>query len=273
MADASSCTVSVGHHRVRSSAPGYELPNRSIDEIVADLSEIVERAREDNSRVGYFAAMYRKVTLAIKAAIDAGEFEDAERMSRLDVVFAQRYVDAVAKFTAGNSATGSWQVAFEGAGRWPPIIIQHLLSGMNAHINLDLGIAAATVAPGAELTALEQDFKTINAVLARLVGSLTADIAEVSPWIGLLDRIGGRTDDALVNFSIGVARIEAWNLASQLAPLAHEEWETIVDARDEWTSNFGESLLRPGWLFSGGLFAIRIRESNDIQRIIDVLSD
>ncbi len=72
------------------------IPAKSIDEIVVDLTEIVERARADKSRIGYFAAMYRKVTLAIKEAIDAGEFDDAERMSLLDVVFAQRYVDASA---------------------------------------------------------------------------------------------------------------------------------------------------------------------------------
>ena len=42
--------------------------------------------------------------------------------------------------------------------------------GMNAHINLDLGIAAATVAPTpAELEALHADFNRINDVLARLV--------------------------------------------------------------------------------------------------------
>lgn len=246
---------------------------KSIAEIIVDLTEIVERAREDKSRIGYFAAMYRKVTLAIKEAIDAGEFEDAERMSRLDVVFAQRYVDASAEFMTGKPPTDSWQVAFDGAGRWRPIIIQHLIIGMNAHINLDLGIAAATVAPGAELAALEGDFNTINVVLGRLVEGLTADIAEVSPWIGLLDRIGGRADNALINFSIGVARIEAWDLAGQLAPLSGPEWEQVVAARDQWTAGFGEMLLNPGWLFSGGLFAIRLRESNNILRVIDVLSN
>ncbi len=104
---------------------------------------------------------------------------------------------------AGKPPTDSWQVAFDGASSWRPIIIQHLITGMNAHINLDLGIAAAIVAPGAELAALEGDFKTINAVLSRLVDGFTADVAEVSPWIGLLDRIGGRADNALINFSIG----------------------------------------------------------------------
>ena len=249
------------------------IPAKSIDEVVVDLTEIVERAREDKSRVGYFAAMYRKVTVAIKEAIDAGEFEDAERMSRLDVVFAQRYVDASAEFMAGKAPTASWQVAFDGAGRWRPIIIQHLIIGMNAHMNLDLGIAAATVAPGAELATLEGDFKTINAVLSHLVDGFTADVVEVSPWIGLLDRIGGRADNVLINFSIGVARIEAWDLAGQLAPLSGPEWEPVVAARDEWTAGFGELLLHPGWLFSGGLLAIRLRESNDILRVIDVLSN
>lgn len=252
---------------------GAVTPAKSIGEIVVDLTEIVERARTNKSRIGYFAAMYRKVTLAIKEAIDAGEFEDAERMSRLDVVFAQRYIDASAEFAAGKPPTDSWQVAFDGASRRRPLIIQHLLIGMNAHINLDLGIAAATVAPGAELAALQGDFNTINSVLGRLVEGFTADVAEVSPWIGLLDRIGGRADDALINFSIGVARIEAWDLAVQLAPLSDPEWETVVAARDRWTAGFGEFLWHPGWILSSGLWAIRIRESNDIVRVIDVLSN
>ncbi len=252
---------------------GAVTPAKSIDEIVLDLTAIVERARTNKSRIGYFAAMYRKVTLAIKDAIDAGEFEDAGRMSRLDVVFAQRYIDASAEFAAGKPPTDSWQVAFDGASRRRPLIIQHLLIGMNAHINLDLGIAAATVAPGAELAALQGDFNTINAVLGRLVEGFTADIAEVSPWIGLLDRIGGRADDALINFSIGVARIEAWDLAVQLAPLSDPEWETVVAARDQWTAGFGEFLWHPGWILSSGFWAIRIRESNNIVRVIDVLSN
>ena len=249
------------------------MPAKSIDEIVVELTRIVDQARANKSRIGYFAAMYRKVTLAIKEAIDAGEFEDAERMTRLDVIFAQSYTDASAEFTAGKPPTDSWQIAFDGAGRWRPIIIQHLLSGMNARINLDLGIAAATVAQGADLASLEADFTMINAVLGRLVGGFTADIAEVSPWIGLLDRIGGNTDNTLINFSIGVARIEAWDLAEQLAPLSAPEWEVAVAARDQWTARFGEFLLHPGWLFSSGLLAIRIRESNNILRVIDVLSN
>jgi hypothetical protein len=248
------------------------MSSKSIDEVLIELSLIVDRAIEEDSRVGYFAAMYRKVTLAIKEAIDTGIFDDPSRMSQLDVVFAQRYISAVSEFAAGHKTTDAWDVAFRAADRWRPVIIQHLIIGMSAHINLDLGIAAATVAPGSDLAALERDFTKINVVLGRLVDGFTADVAEVSPWVGLLDRMGGRTDSALIKFSIEVARNEAWDLASQLAHLPDTDWERIIGARDRWTSGFGEILLRPGWVFSAGLLAIRLRESNDIQRVISVLS-
>ncbi len=245
----------------------------SIDEIVDELDEIVGWARQQQSRVGYFAAMYRKVTLAVKSAIDAGEFEDPARMTRLDVIFALRYIGAFRAFVAGEASTHSWQAAFESASKWRPIIIQHLLVGMNAHINLDLGIAAAAVAPGAELAPLKRDFDTINVVLARMIDGFVDDVAEVSPWIWLLDRIGGRAQSAVIRFSIDTARDEAWRLATQLAPLAEADQLPFVNRRDTWTADFASVVLKPGWLLSNGLFLIRARESNNVGRVIDALSD
>ena len=81
------------------------------------------------------------------------------------------------------------------------------------------------------------------------------------------------TGAAGVEVRSGVGGSEWWLLAGRLAPLAEPEWGTVVAARDEWTAGFGEFLLHPGWIFSGGLWAIRIRESNDILRVIDALSN
>jgi hypothetical protein len=88
-------------------------------------------------------------------------------------------------------------------------MLQRLLVGINAHINLDLGIAAAETAPGQALAGLRRDFDRINEIIASLITRVEHDIAGVSPWIGLLDRIGGRHDDVIVRFSIEVARTEA----------------------------------------------------------------
>ena len=98
------------------------------------------------------------------------------------------------------------------------IILQHLLAGMNAHINLDLGIAAVEAAPGDAIHDLAADFRAINNLLFELTQKVEDGVLVVSPWIGLLDTIGGRTGDAVIEFSIAKARALAWNTALDLAP-------------------------------------------------------
>ncbi|NIR65754.1 MAG: hypothetical protein GWN00_24945 [Aliifodinibius sp.] len=91
--------------------------------------------------MGYFAALYRKVTIRVKE-----EFEDPERMERLDVLFANRYLEAFEQYHTRKETTVSWKLAFDTCKRWRPIVLQHLLLGMNTHIRLDLGVAAAETA-------------------------------------------------------------------------------------------------------------------------------
>src|SRR5208337_5397477 len=85
------------------------------------------------------------------------------------------------------------------------LILQQLLSGMNAHINLDLGIASAQVSPGDQLPQLKPDFDEINALLAGQVGTVEAEIASLSPLIGDLEKVGLRTETSVVNFSMQAA--------------------------------------------------------------------
>ena len=47
-----------------------------------------------------------------------------------------------------------------------PIILQHLLLGMNAHINLDLGVCASELAEPGAIDAIRVDFDAVNDVLA-----------------------------------------------------------------------------------------------------------
>ncbi len=83
----------------------------TIDEVLARLTEIVDWARTESSKLGYFAALYRKVTIQVKQGIAAGRFQDGPRMEQLDVIFARRYLDAFFASRQGQSVTQSWQVA------------------------------------------------------------------------------------------------------------------------------------------------------------------
>jgi len=243
-----------------------------IDAVLDRLDGVIDETTRNNSRAGYFAAMYRKVTLAVKEAIVAGRFADNDRVARLDCVFAERYLDAYARWRDEGRPTAAWQAAFDANGRWRPIIVQQLLVGMNAHINLDLGIAAATVAPGPGIDGLHSDFDMVNDVLADLIDGFMEDVGRVSPWIELLDRLGGRTDQAVVRFSIEVARRQAWALAVKLAAAPSKDWDPIIVERDKVTTNLAGTILSPGPFLPIGLLVIRLRESNDIQRVIEVLA-
>jgi Family of unknown function (DUF5995) len=243
----------------------------TVDQVLEALDAVVAEALRAGSRVGYFAAIYRKVTAKVAEGIATGFFDDGQRMQRLDVAFARRYLMALELFQHGGTPTRAWQLAFEATAASRPIVLQHLLVGINVHINLDLGIAAAETAPGANLAALRRDFDRINEILAVLVSGIERDLSQISPWIGLLGRVGGRHDDEIVRFSIEAARSEAWRFATELAPLARDDWGGPIGARDARAARLDRVILSPG-LLTAALVLIRARESNDVRRNIEALS-
>lgn len=244
-----------------------------IDLVIERLSEIVAWSIENRSRAGYFAAMYRKVTVAVRQGIVDGHFSDGQTMARFDRIFAQRYVDAFEAWRAGGQPSAAWQVAFDATGQRRLLILQHLLIGMNAHINLDLGIAAAEVAPGHAIHGLKRDFDAINVVLAGLIDDFEDDIGGLSPWIGWLERFGGRTDDELIRFSLNVARAKAWQMALDLAAAPDPGSRTaIITHYDQATALLASVIRWPGPLTRAGMLAIRVREVSDVATVIGQLS-
>lgn len=251
-----------------------DVPSRlaeDIDEVIEVLDDVVAWALRGSHRLGYFAALYRAVTAKVRDGIAEGFFDDGERMARLDVVFANRYLAALDALRTGDDPTRSWQLTFDAAGRRTPTVLQHLLVGINAHINLDLGVAAAQVAPGEELAGLRRDFDRINEILGSMVARTQEDLAAISPWLGLLDVLGGRTDDEVVRFSIEVARTQAWWFATELSRLERDHWAAPIAARDGRVVRVGRTVLRPGAL-TPVLALIRLRESKDVRRNLQLLA-
>lgn len=245
----------------------------TIDEVIDQLGDLIAHSISEGSRLGYFAALYRKVTVKIKEGIAQGRFENGPRMERFDVTFANRYLDAMKQFRNGQQPSSCWLASFKAAAAWRPIILQQLLLGMNAHINFDLGIAAAEIAPGDELPSLQHDFDEINNILAGLVGQVESEINEVSPWINFLDHIDPRADVAVVNFSMNKARESAWDLATTLAPLSPNQWTPHLALRDLEATALAELVRNPaGLIFKLGLILIRSRESSDVAGVIDLLN-
>jgi hypothetical protein len=248
------------------------MPAETVDDVIRSLDAIIDWAREQRNRAGYFAALYRRVTRAVKQGIEAGRFQDGPRMERLDVIFASRYLNAFDAWRKSQPTTMSWKLAFGAVSSWPPLVLQHLLAGMNAHINLDLAIAAAACAPGDQFAGLQNDFNLINTVLAEQVAALEQEMAEISPWVALLNTFGLRTETTIINFSMDKARDCAWLEAANLAKLPANLLGTAIAEADLRSSLVGKLVLSPPLLVRLELLPIRAREVSDVRRILDILA-
>ena len=178
-----------------------EIPSaKTIDAAIDSIDSIVAWSITAGSRLGYFAALYKRITAAVRVALKQGAFENNARMERFDVAFANRYFAALNGYFYPDkhpTPTHAWQVTFDAASRREPIIVQHMLGGVNAHIGLDLGIIAQSIAPDAQLPSLQEDFNRINAVLGSQVNGVVESINELSPVLAdLLHYAAGQRDQS-----------------------------------------------------------------------------
>jgi hypothetical protein len=245
--------------------------------LAANIHEVIERLEDILAspdvapRHKLFPAIYRQVTAAIAEGIDAGRFDDGPRMDRFDTMFANRYFRAFERHRAGERCNGAWRVAFRFADDQRGIALQHILLGMNAHINLDLAVAAARVSPGGNIGALRDDFERINDLLAAMIDGAQAALGEFSPLLDTLDRVGGRVDEAIVEFSIKRARLSAWRTAERLAPLSAADQQPIIRQLDQTVKLLGRSVSRPGPVVSAAVSLVELTESNDTNAIVERL--
>lgn len=244
---------------------------QTLDEVIQRLDAIIATAIAEKSRMGYFAALYRKVTIKVKKAIEAGEFDDNARMERLDVAFANRYLEAYDAYRDGNPVSASWRVAFDACNSRRPIVLQHLLLGMNAHINLDLGIAAAQAGGGGDFSNLKDDFNKINEILASLVEEVKDELGKIWPPLRFLDWIAGKADDAIIDFSMEKARDHAWGHAETLAGLDPAGRAAHITEMDADTAFWGRLIRFPGIIAWVVAWWIRNRERGTVPEIIEIL--
>lgn len=244
---------------------------RSIDEVLALQTDIIREAVRTNARHGYFASLYMHMTRALKQHTVGSTFSDSMRMQRLCTLFAGRYLDALQQWQRGEMPTRSWFVTLEETKRNNIAAIQHLLCGINAHINLDLAIAAADTCKDVDIHAFKADFDIINNVIATITNSMKLKLHTISWPMRFLDDIGQNYDDDIAHFSICVARDEAWRCAVELHGMDEARRAPYIHALDERTACLAERIISPGFYPNLLLKPIKWFEPSDPAAIIQVL--
>jgi hypothetical protein len=244
----------------------------SIDDVISNLDSIIAWSKEKQSRIGYFATLYQKMTKAVRQGIEDNRFANGNRMERLDIIFANRYLHAWEAYEGKEKCSSAWCAAFDACGRDNLIVLQHLILGINTHINLDLGIAAAEACPGNEIHDLEDDFNKINGVIASLMQDVQNDLTTIWPPLGLLARIANHRQDVVLNFSIDTARRVSWQNAVKLATLegtARDDYEQLMG---DVVVHVANRVIDPGLAARFVLSPVLMHESKNVSQLIDILA-
>jgi hypothetical protein len=187
----------------------------------ATVAEVVERLRALEERyppgggVGAFNAMYCRVTEEIDERVAAGYFANPAFITRLDIVFAQLYLEQVEEPT--DEMCAAWAPLFDedSTGCLP---VQFALAGMNAHIAHDLPIAVVRTCRQMGLTpdtrGVEEDYDAVNRVLAEVHEEVRQSLLDGDALVW--DRRLSGVTNVIGSWSIARARDAAWLNANLL---------------------------------------------------------
>ena len=252
----------------------------TITEVIDALDQIIADSEKAKSRLGYFPALYKMVTERVREEVNKPEgqsiFEDPARMEKLDVIFANRYLKAYSEYMDGKSPTQSWLIAFKTTKRYPPIVIQHLFLGMNAHIGLDLGIAAAQVCKelGQPIETLQKDFNSINTILSSLVEQVEKELSMIwKPLKYILALVPFKLDHLITSFSMELARDKAWNFTLKVFHAPDSEVDLIIAEKDAKVAKYAKGLAFPPIWLAIPIFFIRVGENFSITKNIQYLNN
>lgn len=185
------------------------------------IDELLDRMRADLATLDgperFFHATYLRTTAAVAGEIGRGGFADGDWVRRWDLAFANLYIVALDAHRRGDEVPRPWRIAFDAARTRPELPpLQHVLLGLNAHINFDLPQALIKVISPADfddpatLRRREADHRHVDTVLQARVGAEEVELGAVSR-VTLLDRLIRPANRAASRRFLGEARAKVWH--------------------------------------------------------------
>jgi Family of unknown function (DUF5995) len=227
---------------VSGAAPG------SIADVIAVMQKI-DQLLPSNDGLKWFNRLYLMVTQQVDTQPPAGGWRDEQWLTRLDVVFAGLYFDAIAGFLDQLANTpSSWNALFESRFKAGVDRIQFALAGMNAHINHDLALALLQTDDELQLTPglsspEHDDYESVNGLLESVLPQALQVLA--TGIVGEIAQDTGKIGRFLAIWNIRVARDLAWDYADHLRELNGLSRTLALTVQDQLTGVIGRSLLLP----------------------------
>jgi hypothetical protein len=227
----------------------------------------VALAADDAS--GYFPAMYARVTKRIDQAAADGRFGNGTGM----VEFARSFAGWYLRPSAGvEPIPGSWSAAWDVRDDRRLLIVQHLLLGINAHVNHDLPQVVIEAADQrGDLAGIRADFDAVNDVLADTLPEVIRDLGRASRWANVAAAAGG---GRLFTFSLTAARDQAWRYAERNWALDAADRSQEAASLDELVRVLAYLVVHPGWPIRWLVPLARRLEEDDPRTVVrDLLGE
>lgn len=193
--------------------------------VVHRMHALVREWDQSGDHRSVFLRCYMMMTVNTIEAIERQEFRDPPWVERLLHRFAEYYFEALEAYQRQDVGTPQvWQLTLDTArldGDW---VLQHLLLGVNAHINYDLALTLEEILRGewpvlddAKRAERYEDYCLVNSVIGRTIDAVQDDIlAPGMPLIGVFDVLLGRMDEFLISRFITHWRDAVWKQAVAL---------------------------------------------------------
>ncbi|HXN86418.1 MAG TPA: DUF5995 family protein [Candidatus Binataceae bacterium] len=225
-------------------------PANSITDVI-DRLQALDAAMPDGDGLKWFNYLYLVTTKAVYATSIAQDgFVDPVWISRLDVLFANMYFDAVRDADAPELAPPAWRPLLRDRMRPRIARLQFALAGMNAHIDRDLVFALLEIyhqdgaAPNRE-SAHYADFIRIDTILKDVQRQNQAILVVGTPLEN--GRHFAPLENLVGTFSVKDTRHAAWD-NSQIFWRWRDRPETLkesLSSLDRATEAGSSALLAP----------------------------
>ncbi len=224
------------------------LINRSVVDKMMVIAKEFE-ANKDNRTI--FLHCYSMMTSNMLVAIEQKKFEDNSWVNRLLHRFADYYFDALTCYDCGEATPKVWQEVHRAAATKHLHVIQHLLLGVNAHINYDLVLTLYDML-SPEWGGLSDEMREkryndhclVNTIIGDTIDKVQDEVVEkYAPAMEVIDTLMGRLDEFLLLRLISDWRESVWGHTQKLLDLQGEE------DRERYLSDLERKVLqRADWL-------------------------
>jgi hypothetical protein len=221
--------------------------------VLRKMLEQIEVWEASQDRRAIFLSCYSVMTRNMIHSLKSGVFHDEKWVDELLNHFADYYFRAHEVYESGSeTAPPIWRLTFEAAQNPKVLAVQHLILGVNAHINFDLVLALVDMLEPEWMSLADigrrrrfQDHCTINTIIASSIDEVQDSILErYSPGMSLIDRAFGHLDEMLISKLITHWRERVWQNAARCVNCSSpEERDDLIRQVEGASLRKGQAIL------------------------------